>query len=317
MEREETVLGIDVGGTKIAVGLISREGQVRISRRYPMDRSTMETTLSSIWAALESFTSEGKYTFQAIGAGLVGRVDTGRGIWDRAVNLPISRPVPLGKELSERYHVPAALDNDVFSATQAEMQFGMGKESKDFLVLNIGTGMSVGIVSGGSLIRGAGNVAGEVGHTVAGVCSRACKCGRSGCLECFCSGGGMIERVHELLPEYPESTLAVLPGRDLHSASIFGQAQKGDALAGRIVQDAIDGICEGCCNLVSLLNPQWIVAAGGVFRGNSLVNKIEAYIRQHAFSSSLADFLGVRPSGLDPAHVGLLGAGAVGWRVLE
>ena len=317
MEGKEYVLGVDVGGTKSAVGLVSRDGEIGRSRRYPMDRSDQEHTLRSIRDAIEDFMERERPQIKAIGLGLVGRVDTAGGIWSRAVNLSLFQPVPLGEELCARYGVPVSLDNDVFSAARAELLFGMGRQSKDFLVLNVGTGMSIGIVSGGRLVRGAGNVAGEAGHTVAGVCERTCKCGRAGCLECFCSGGGMIERARELLPDYPKSTLASLPAGELHSVSIFAHARRGDALAALIARDAVDGLCAGCCNLVSLLNPQWIVAAGGVFREESLIETIEDYVRKYAFSSSLMDFKGVRLSALDPAHAGLLGAGAVGWRPLE
>lgn len=317
MEGKEYVLGVDVGGTKIAVGLVSRDGEIVRSRRYPMDRTNQESTLRSIRGAVQDYMEQEHPQIKAIGLGLVGRVDTAGGVWSRAVNLSLSQPVPLGKELGARYGVPVTLDNDVFSAAQAELRFGMGRQAKDFLVLNVGTGMSVGIVSGGRLVRGAGNVAGEAGHTVAGVCERTCKCGRAGCLECFCSGGGMIERARELLGEYPQSSLAALPAGELHSVSIFEHVRQGDELASLIARDAVEGLCAGCCNLVSLLNPQWIVAAGGVFREAKLVTTIEQYVRKYAFSSSLMDFEGVRLSALDPANAGLLGAGAVGWRPFE
>lgn len=100
MEGKEYVLGVDVGGTKIAVGLVSRDGEIGRSHRYPMDRSDQEHTLRSIRDAIEDFMERERPQIKAIGLGLVGRVDTAGGIWSRAVNLSLFQPVPLGEELS-------------------------------------------------------------------------------------------------------------------------------------------------------------------------------------------------------------------------
>lgn len=288
--NKRPVIGVDVGGTKILVGLVDEDGQVLCSKKTPMDSSTMETTIASILNALDGFIEEIKdsYKFCAVGFGLVGRCDPEKRVWVRASNLPISHPVELGKLVEEKYGVPGFLDNDVFCATIAEKQFGAGKTYDDFLVINVGTGLSAGIVTEGRILRGAGNVAGEIGRTSMGL-----KDWSNGMLEDICSGGGIYKQSKS---GRFSSTKEIIEKRDC------------DEEAKSLVENAINALGEAAAALVTIFNPSAIVMAGSVGTNDFVIDTLERYIKERAFGPALVDLKEIHASKLEPGAVGLIGA---------
>lgn len=284
------VIGVDVGGTKILTGLVDEEGRVLCSRKTPMDSSTMETTIASVLNALDDFVEEIKdtYTFGAVGFGLVGRCDPKKRVWVRASNLPISRPVELGKLIEEKYGVPGFVDNDVFCATIAEKQFGAGKTYDDFLVINVGTGLSAGIVTEGRILRGAGNVAGEIGRTSMGL-----KDWSAGMLEDICSGGGIYKQSQS--------------GRFSSTKEII-EKRETDEEAKALVEHAINALGEAAAALVTIFNPSAIVMAGSVGTNDFVIDTLKESIKERAFSPALVDLKEIYASRLEPGAVGLIGA---------
>src|SRR5215212_8197668 len=159
---EPVVIGVDVGATKILVGAVTQPGTVLDSHRSQMNAQTQETTLECIDAAIQDFLEQWKGERPlGMGVGVVGQTDPGAGTWLEAMNLPIRDSVPLGERLREKHGIPVALDNDVHAATLAEMRWGIGTVSADFIYLNVGTGIATGLVFNGQLIRGIRNYAGE------------------------------------------------------------------------------------------------------------------------------------------------------------
>lgn len=284
------VLGVDVGGTKILTGLVDRDGSVLESRQIPMDRSTMQSTLDSIHAAVAQFVEQigPDRKFCAIGFGLVGRCDPNNGIWVRASNLPISHPVDLCAQMEALYHVPAFLDNDVFCATTAEKAFGTGKTYKDFIVINVGTGLSAGIVSDGRLLRGAGNVAGEIGRTSLGLQDWS-----DGMLEDWCSGGGIYSRYK---------------GSRYQNTKQIMQAASEDEEAKKLIDEGIGALSEAAAALVTIFNPAAVVMAGSVGIAPGVCEALCRSIQERTFKAALPDLKEVRPTQLPEGTVGLVGA---------
>jgi len=310
---EPVVIGVDVGATKILVGAVTQAGDILASRRSQMDGETQATTLRSIEASTEDFMQawDGPMPL-AIGIGLVGQTDPKTGIWLEAMNLPIKSPVPLGKQLSDRHGIPVALDNDVHAATLAEMRWGMGQESIDFIYLNVGTGIAAGLVFNGELLRGANNYAGELGHMVVQPEGPLCPCGRGGCVEPIASGGGMLARVKEELINFPNSLLHAQTGH-LTAHSIFAAADAGDPLAIKISGDAIQALSIALTNLVNLLNPEWIVYGGGTLSDGWLIEHVRVNVESQPLLMTRKSFKGILPSRLSPDQVGLLGAACLAW----
>lgn len=284
------ILGVDVGGTKILTGLVDQDGKVLESRQTPMDRSTMQSTLDSIRTAVAQFVVQlgPEEKFCAIGFGLVGRCDPSEGIWVRASNLPISHPVDLCAQMEALYHVPAFLDNDVFCATTAENAFGTGKTYKDFIVINVGTGLSAGIVSDGRLLRGAGNVAGEIGRTSLGLQDWS-----QGMLEDWCSGGGIYSRYS---------------GTEYRNTRQIMEAAPQDPAAKKLIDEGIGALSEAAAALVTIFNPSAVVLAGSVGISPGVCQALRRNIEARTFRAALPDLKEVRPTRLPEGTVGLIGA---------
>jgi glucokinase len=230
------------------------------------------------------------------------------------MNLPIKSPVPLGKQLSDRHGIPVALDNDVHAATLAEMRWGIGRESTDFIYLNVGTGIAAGIVFNGGLLRGAENYAGEFGHMVVQPDGPLCPCGRRGCVEPIASGGGMLARLQELLIDFPDSTLHAQI-EELTANSIFTAADAGDPLAIKISDDAIQALSIALTNLVNLLNPEWVIYGGGTLSDGWLIKRIRVDVESQPLLMTRKSLKGILPSRLNPDQVGLLGAACLAWNM--
>jgi glucokinase len=310
---------VDVGGTKVLVGAVTPEGEVSASRRYDMNSSTQELTLKSIKTAVLEFMGNWAGPAPlALGLGVVGQTKPSAGLWVRAMNLPIYAPVPLGRLMRERTSIPCVLDNDVHAATLAELRWGIGKEYRDFIYLNIGTGLAAGLVCNGQLVRGADNYAGELGHMLVDPGGSLCVCGQRGCLEPICSGGGILTQVRDGMRDYPDSVLfEALRNGTLSASQVFQAAEGGDRLAARITGKAVQALSTALTNLVNLLNPAVIVYGGGVLSDGWLMEKVSGLVLANALVAARRALKGLCPSRLDPERVGLLGAASLAWRYLE
>ncbi len=315
-EGQRVVVGMDVGATKVLAGYVDEAGRVLRQARSPMDRSNQDAALWSIEAALEALMSapwEGPAPL-AVGFGVVGQTDPATATWVRAMNIPIHTSVDMTARFTARYGLPAAVDNDVHAATLAELRWGAGRGAREFIYLNVGTGVAAGLVCNGQLVRGAANYAGELGHMAVAGEDILCPCGRRGCLEPVASGGGMIQRARDLLPTYPDSALGRLPeGMPLDAHAIFTYAEAGDPLAQRLASEAVEALGKALVNLINLLNPEIIVVGGGVFADGWLLPRLRAVVERDALSGALRTLRGIHLSTLQPDLVGLLGAAVLAW----
>ncbi|WP_082341540.1 ROK family protein [Paenibacillus solani] len=311
---QKVAIGVDVGGTKILVGYVTEDGHVLESRQYSMDRTSQLSALRSIDEAIDHFLQlfgDGPPA-EGIGIGLVGHIDPEAGVWKHAINIPIHEPIHLSEKMEKRYGLPVTLDNDVRCATRAELLYGAGQEFKHFIYLNLGTGISMGIVSDGRLVRGAANYAGELGHMSVNTVGPRCSCGRIGCMETMASGGGMILRAMDLLSSYPQSTLNQYASR-LQTDRIFIEALQGDLLAARIRNEALGALQISLTNVVNLLNPEAIIVGGGVSRDKSIVDDLEAHLRTTALPPAANALVCIEQSKLEVGRVGLVGAASLVW----
>ncbi len=309
----DTVMGVDVGGTKILIGLVRLDGTITHERRYPSQRGSQEIAIAAVKRAVAAYWAELVESGaiprpDAIGLGLVGQVDHRRAEWVFSMATPILTPYPLGREISEQFQIPIIADNDVHCATLAEIRFGVGRRFRDFVYLNVGTGIAAGLVSDGRLIRGHQNNAGEVGHIVANI-DVPCECGRVGCIEAYASGGGMIRHARALMEQYPDSVLAQLDreGR-MVSSTIIQAAREGDALAIRVAELMMKAQLSMVQDIINFMDPQAIVCGGGVFRDPWLLQGIIDGLTGWLPPNNLALLDNITVSKLDPQKIGLIGA---------
>ena len=306
------VLGIDVGGTKILIGLLDEKNTIIEQRRYPTVSTNQKTVITSVFDAIEHYreTVASVHDPVAAGIGLVGHVNTQTGVWENSISLKINDPVPICETLEKKYKIPFFADNDVHAATLAEIRFGAGKQVKDFIYMSIGTGIAAGIVCNGQLVRGASNYAGEVGHmTVSNISGPVCKCNRQGCIEPVVSGGGIVRSAVSLLEQYPDSALkGFYDSNTLHAGVVYDEAEKGDKLSLLIVDNVINALEETLTNLVNLLNPAMIVFGGGALSQKLILGQIKDNIYKNALPVAVRALNEICISGLDANTLGLLGA---------
>lgn len=317
-EMEERVLALDLGGTKLLIGEVDKTGKIIRKKRYTSGYRSQEEEMGLIVDSLKDYIKTENLNLEEIssaGIGLIGQVDAGSGIWNM-IDPERRQGIPVTKVLEKYFGIPFYIDNDVKAATRAEITFGMGKGEKDFIYLNIGTGIAAGIVSGGRLVRGLGNDAGEVGHTTVGVCTEVeCTCGRSGCVEAIASGGGMDRRIRKLADQYPDSPLTAAARSGFVGAeTIFAAAREGDPLAVRITEDAACALAGLLANLSRLTAPSMIVLGGGIGGDQWMREKIFEKAKEQGGSHVLPTILS---SGLNPDTAGLVGAAVVGMNLQE
>jgi len=319
-EYARAVLGIDVGGTKVMAGCVTADGIIHKQKRYAMDRSSEESIISCIGYVAEDFLRnewEGRAP-QAIGIGMFGYVDTVKGTWSCSYAGPEGVRMPIAARCEALFGVPVFMDNDVHAATLAELYLGAGLRYRDFIYLNIGTGIAAGIVCNGQLVRGAVNYAGEFGHMVGDINGGTCKCGLIGCIEPIASGGGMIAQARSKLADYPDSVLNELDRRgELYSRTIRQAAQAGDRLAGDIVERANRAFGYALAGLVNLLNPEAIIVGGGTACDEGSMDNIYAWSVERSLRIAGESIKEVAVSRFGADVVGLIGAACFAFHRLQ
>ena len=308
MEQKETYIAVDLGGTKLLLGEIDRQGTVLRTKRWPTGALTQSQALKLIESALDEFLGEEAPENRplAIGLGLVGRINGKTGQW-LEIDHDRKELIPLGEILEERYHLPCFADNDVRSATKAEMLFGRGQNTRHLIYINVGTGIAAGFVTDGKLIRGGNCNAGEVGHTASGIDFHApCACGRPDCVEPVASGLGFDTSARILAKQYPGTKLAIPEGARVNAADVFALYDT-DELCRVLVDNAAQALANLIMNLTRVTDPEIIVLGGGVMSGGFLYEKILPRLNAHTMRFVTG---GVVRTTLDPRYIGLLGAGS-------
>ena len=287
----ETYLGLDLGGTKLLIGEIDSRGNILRYKKYDSGYFNQQAALDIIKLSLDDYIKTvGWYDKKplAMGVGLIGRVDPNQGIWLQ-IDPSRTQPIALAKELADIYGIPCHIDNDVKSATRAERVWGFGQISKNFIYLNIGTGIAIGTVVNGRQIRGSHFNAGEVGHVRVGVnVGIKCTCGRMDCVEAIASGIG-FDRCARLLHGQYETDLHIPTdkGERIPVSEIFALSRKSDPLCMKLVENASEALANLIMNLVRVTDPETIVLGGGVVADGYIHAKILVIpvLHIHGYSS--------------------------------
>ena len=315
---ERSVLGVDVGGTKIALCLMSENGKRSEVLRFPSllrsGRDALaENILDCIGKALESSSAENAPV--CVGVGLKDFVDNKNGVWVKSPSTPGFAPLPLAEMITERFGIPAVLDNDVHVAALAEQYYGRGRDFRDFVYMNVGTGIAIGVINDGRLMRGCVNYAGEIGHMSVDTDGELCPfCGQRGCLEEIAGGGAIISYARREMHNWPYSSLHGLEASGkLHSAAVFQEADLGDKFAGLIAKRTVHALAVACSAVVNIFNPEALIFGGGVMADGWLIEKIKDELPRTTIKTSYDSLREVCLSPLGSDYVGVLGAAGLGW----
>lgn len=253
-------VGIDIGGTKVNIGLVTENGKVIDTIRVPVQTQLgapkfIEMLCGEIDRLLEQnhLTKEQIYFF---GAGVPGTADIHTGYVEYCPNLHWE-DVPAGEIFKENLGAKVVISQDSRCAAWAEYLLGAGKKYSSIFCVAVGTGIGGGIILDGKIFHGGMNTAGEIGHSVFQKDGRPCVCGNHGCLERYSSGTGIIDRAMELFPE----KFSDLPKK---SESVFQLAYQGDPQALDLIGHVVEDLAVGIANVVSILSPEAVIISGGL-----------------------------------------------------
>jgi glucokinase len=263
------VIGVDIGGTKIAAGVVDASGSILRQTRAPMAANSgasagLAAVLGAIRALLEKMDAG---SARAAGICSPGPLDPERGVVINPPNLPCWRDYPLAAELERALGLPVKLDNDANAAALAEACWGAGRGYRNVFYATLGTGIGTGIVFDGRIYHGRTGAAAEGGHVSIDYRGPRCGCGKPGCIEALAAGPAIARRAREKLAAGKRSAMLELAAGDpaALTSEMVGQAfARGDALAREVLVETVDLLACWLGNMVDLLEPDVMVIGGGV-----------------------------------------------------
>jgi glucokinase len=266
------ILGVDIGGTKVAAGLVDRDGKILTQGRQPMIAGgTAEAGLEAVTVAIDSMSAAAASSggFEGIGICAPGPLDPKTGIVLNPPNLPCWRNFPLAEKIAAKYGVPVKLDNDANAAALAETRWGAARGFRYVFYATIGTGIGTGIVLDGRIYHGNTGSAGEGGHVSIDYRGPLCPCGKRGCIEVLAAGPAIGARARAKLSaeSSPHSAILALAKGSIAAVTseLVGQAYAaGDPLAREILMETVEVLTPWLGNIVDLLDPDILVMGGGV-----------------------------------------------------
>lgn len=309
------LLGLDIGGTKLAVGVALRDGTLLAERVEPSHahegpEAMIARTLRMARAAVdEAGLTMGRIA--AVGIACGGPLDPWSGVVLNALNNPGWIDIPIVRLVEDALSRPAYLDNDANAAALGEHRFGAGRGVDHLVYLTISTGVGGGVILDGRLYRGANGNAAELGHVSVDYRGRPCHCGSVGCIEASCSGTGIAVRALAALAASAEaSSLRDVAAQRLTAADVTAAVRHGDPLARRIWDETTTMLGAGIVSIIHAFNPQLVILGGGVTHaGDLLFEPVRRVVHERAMPW-LREAVRVVPAELGE-RTGIFGAIAV------
>ena len=310
---KEHVVGIDIGGTKLATVVADKTGHILGKVRKPThSEKGPEYAIGLLFDMVREVVNQvglEQTSISAIGVSCGGPLDTKTGIVYSPPNLPGWDALPLKALLESEFQVPVIIENDANASALAEFRFGGGRGYSAVLYMTMSTGIGGGIVIDGQVYHGANDSAGEVGHQILLPNGPRCGCGKRGCLEALCSGPAIARRAQAAIQKQrkggksPTALLTLADGRieAVKSEHVLAAARTGDALALELVQETAYYMGWGIANLVNILNPD-IVLLGtiAVAAGDLLLDPIRETVSKFAMTRP-AEAVHIAPAQLGDA----------------
>ncbi|MBA2446212.1 MAG: ROK family glucokinase [Nocardioidaceae bacterium] len=278
-------IGVDVGGTKIAAGVVAEDGRLLDERRTETPADDATATEHAIVALVDDLRRD--HDVEAVGIGAAGYVDADRATVLFTPNLAW-RNAPVRDDLESRVQLPVVVENDANAAAWGEFRFGAGADVDDLLLVAVGTGVGGGIVIKGELMRGSFGVAAEIGHFRVVPRGLPCGCGQRGCWEQYASGTALVREAKRRVAagEAGAKPLLDASGGDLdeiNGPAITSQAQQDDPFCIDLLAGLGTWLGEGIASLTTVLDSGVVVIGGGVGEAGEL---LLGPVRQ-AFTSTL------------------------------
>ena len=315
------VIGIDMGGTNTAFGIVDARGNVIASDSIKTAKhSNIDDYIDELYTEINRIivAADAEDKINGIGVG-APNANYYTGIIEDGVNLPWPTPIPLADLISKKFGIPCIITNDANAAAIGEMTYGAARGMKDFIMITLGTGVGSGIVINGQMVYGHDGFAGELGHVIMKRNNgRMCGCGRTGCLEAYCSATGVARTAREFLEiRSDESKLRELDIDSITSKDVFDAAMAGDKLAKEIFDYTGTILGEALADFTTFSSREAFIIFGGLAKSGDLIMKP---VREAFDKNVLPIFKGkakILFSEMKEADAAILGASALGWEVKE
>ncbi|MDC3425851.1 ROK family protein [Aquibacillus sp. 3ASR75-11] len=299
-------IGVDIGGTKIAIAIVDKSGKLLEQEVIPTDVDILpENMIHRINESISTIIDHAGIALKeidGIGIGSPGPLDSKSGIITCPPNLKNWIDVPIVKEIGTYFGLPVTLENDANAAAVAEKWLGAAKECVDFAYVTISTGIGAGFYVDGKLLSGSRGNAGDIGHAVVDPSYGQCSCGQYGCLEYIASGTAIARRGSKI------------KGKELTTKQIFSLFHEGDEHITTYIHDVFQKIGVACVSIINTLDPEKIVIGGGVSKvGDPLFQAVTDYVRQNALNPA-GRRTPVVPATLDQ-NAGVIGAAALCYNI--
>jgi glucokinase len=318
MGSGEVVLGLDIGGTNTAMGLVERDGRCLAELTLPTGKQ------GPAGAFFERLGRQAKELLGAIGPAVrlvaVGlgapNANHARGTIDSPPNLDWGQ-VDLQRDFAPHFAAPWVATNDANAAALGEMLYGSARGMKDFIAITLGTGLGSGIVANGELVYGATGLAGEMGHLLVVPQGRACGCGRRGCLETYVSATGLVTTVKDLLGvgDRPSRLRAIAPDA-LTARAVFEAADTGDPLAVEAFEATGERLGRCLADAVAFTSPEAILLLGGLAAAGEWIFGPTRRALEANLMDCYRGSVRLLPSGVAGGNPAILGAAALAWKEL-
>ena len=310
MNQIETI-GADLGGTKLAVGVVDGQRKTVWNNEVPSKGYSQEAVIDLL-AKQINLAHHARPDARAIGIGIPATIDFKRGYAVSTVNLDLEN-LPVRDLISEKVGLPAFIDNDANVAMLAEALFGAAKGASNALMLTLGTGIGGGIWIDNKLFRGSTGAAAELGHTVVDIDGPRCQgnCRGRGCIEAFASGTAIARHGNEAAAEYPDSALGKLAssGQEITGRQVTEAARAGDDAAVGVINTVGHYLGNAIVSLTNVFQPEVVVLGGGAMAmGELILEPVRKEIEARALRPN--DEVRVAVAALGP-QAGMIGAAAL------
>ncbi len=270
----DSVAGIDIGGTKIAVAIADENGTVGRIERFltPHGRGPYAILGQAIDLVL-SLSAEQGGRLTSVGIGCAGPLDRHRGLVLSPPNLPDWDEFPIVQIVEDRLGVPVVFDNDANAAALGELRYGAGRGLRDMVYVTMSTGIGGGIIVDGEIVHGIYDTGGEVGHMIVQPDGPLCGCGGRGCVEAIASGTGIAKRARERVQAGSDSAMVEMAGGvdEITAETVARATREGDAVAMDVWEETVRYFAIAINNIMVSLAPEAVVIGGGVAAAGDLL----------------------------------------------
>lgn len=315
---KKVAVGIDIGGTNSAYGLVDEQGNILCEGVFPTRNfPDADLYIEELYIGIQNLLKTSNQEFELIGVGIgAPNGNYYKGTIEFAPNLPWKGTINLVEKMGRFFPtLPVIVTNDANAAAVGEMVYGGAKGMKDFLVVTLGTGLGSGFVANGQLIYGHDGFAGELGHVTVSHTGRVCGCGRKGCLETYVSATGIKRTIFKLMADsIADSEFRHITYNDLTAEMITKAALNGDPLAIEAYEYTGMLLGRAPADAVSITSPEAIFLFGGLAKaGKYIFEPTKKYMEMHMMPI-FRNKVKLLPSGIDGKNAAVLGASALAWQ---